>query len=61
MHIWNISVLQLPVTIFCFLCHADISFLLDPTSPPTNTVCAARGTLFYPRHLNMNLIHFLLF
>lgn len=57
----NISVLQLPVTISCFLCHADVSFLLDPTFPPTNNACAAKGTLFYSRHLNMNLIHFLLF
>jgi len=57
----NISVLPLPVTFSCFLCHADVSFLLDPTFPPTNNACAAKGTLFYPRHLNMNLIHFLLF
>jgi hypothetical protein len=57
----NISVLQLPVTISCFLCHADVSFLLDPTFPPTKNACAAKCTLFYPRHLNVNLIHVLPF
>ena len=55
----NISVLQLPVTIsFPLSCWC---FLLDPTFPPTNNACAAKGTWFYPSHLNMNLIQFLLF